>query len=110
MRSKRAGAKHQRSNPSSPKNKISVRPEDQCPIHPMASHTWSECHSNAACHKDAKKSVATTKVHKKKEEVQEVNVSNIALATEHVINNNDSFISDSELMATGNQPHGRNRN
>jgi hypothetical protein len=94
MRSKCAGAKHQHGNPSSPKNKISVCPEDLGPIHPMAGHTWTECYSNAACHKDAKKSVATTKVHKKKENVQEANVSNIALANEHVINNDNSFISD----------------
>jgi hypothetical protein len=38
-------------------------------------------------------------VHKKKEKGQEVNVSNIALATEHVINDDNSFISDSEMMA-----------
>jgi hypothetical protein len=99
MRSKHAGAKHQRSDPRSPKNKISVRPEYLCPIHPMAGHTWSECFYNAARHKDAKKNVATTKVHKKKDEVQEANVSNIALGNDHFINDNNSFISDSELMA-----------
>jgi hypothetical protein len=98
MRSKCAGAKHQHGDPSSPKNKISVCPEDLGPIHPMAGHTWTECYTNAACHKDAKKSVATTKVHKKKENIQEAIVSNIALATERVINNNNSFISD-KLMA-----------
>jgi hypothetical protein len=99
MRSKRARAKHQRGEPSSPKTKISVWPEDLCPIHPMADHTRSKCYSNAGWYKDAKKSTATTKVQKKKDKVQEANVTNIALATEHVINNNGSFISDSKLMA-----------
>jgi hypothetical protein len=37
-------------------------------------------------------------VHKKKEKGQEANVSNIALATEHIINNDNSLISDSEMM------------
>jgi hypothetical protein len=82
MRSKHARAKHQHSNPSSPKTEISVHPEDLCPIHPMAGHTWSKCYSNAGCYKDTNKSAATNKVKKKKEKVQEANVSNIALATE----------------------------
>jgi hypothetical protein len=86
-------------NPGSPKNKISVRPEDLCPIHPVASHTRSKCYSNAAHHNNVKNSVATNKVHKKKEKVQEANVSNIALVTECIISNNNSFISDSKLMA-----------
>jgi hypothetical protein len=48
---------------------------------------------------DAKKStVATTKVQKKKEKEQEANAVDIALATEHVISNNKSLISDCELM------------
>jgi hypothetical protein len=97
---KRARAKHQCGEPGSSKTKISVCPEDLCPIHPMAGHTWSKCYSNASRYKDAKKSaIATNKVQKKKEKVQEANAANIALAAERLINNNNSFISDGELMA-----------
>jgi hypothetical protein len=100
MQSKCAGAKHQHGEPGSSKTKISVRPEDLCPIHLMASHTWSKCYSNASRYKDAKKSTsATNKVQKKKEKVLEANAANIALAAECVINNDESFMSDSELMA-----------
>jgi hypothetical protein len=100
MRSKRAGAKHQRGEPGSSKTKVNVRPEDPCPIHLMAGHTWSECYSNAGRYKDAKKIMgATTKVqNKKKEKEQEGNVAAIALATDRVINDDESFISDGELM------------
>jgi hypothetical protein len=66
----------------------------------MAGHNWGKCYTNAGRHKDVKKNhVATNKVHKKKEKGQEANVSNIALAAERVINNDNSFISDSEMMA-----------
>jgi hypothetical protein len=89
MRSKRARAKNQRGEPGSSKTKMNV----------MAGHTWSKCYSNASRYKDAKKSTgATTKVQKKKEKEQEANVSDIALDAERVINNDESFISDSELM------------
>jgi hypothetical protein len=40
----------------------------------------------------------SNKVHKKKEKVQEANAADIALAAERVINDDESFISDSELM------------
>jgi hypothetical protein len=93
------GAKHQHGDPNSPKHKHSVRPEDPCPIHPMAGHTWGKWYTNAVQHKDAKKNSTTNKVHKKKEKGQEADVSNIALATEHVINNDNSLISDGEMMA-----------
>jgi hypothetical protein len=46
--SKRVGAKHQHGEPGSSKTKMTVRPEDPCPIHLMASHTWSMCYSNAS--------------------------------------------------------------
>jgi hypothetical protein len=99
MRLKCAGAKHLHGDPNSPKHKHGVRPEDLCPIHSMAGHTLGECYTNAGRHKDTKKNGATNKVHKKKEKGQEANVSNIALATERVINNDNSLISDGEMMA-----------
>jgi hypothetical protein len=42
--------------------------------------------------------VATNKVQKKKEKVQEANAADIALAAERVINDDKSFISDGELL------------
>jgi hypothetical protein len=99
MRLECARAKHQCSEPSSSKTKVNVLPEDMCPIHPMAGHTWSKCYSNEGWYKDTKKSTATNKVQKKKKKVQEANVSNIALATERVINDDNSFILDGKLMA-----------
>jgi hypothetical protein len=59
-----------------------------------------------------KKNGATNKVQKKKEKGQVANVSNIALAMEHVINNDNSLISDSEMMAEVccfEQPHGHDQ-
>jgi hypothetical protein len=67
-------------------------------IHPMAGHMWGKCYTNAGQNKDAKKNGATNKVHKKKEKGQEANVSNIALATERIINDDNSLISDGEMM------------
>jgi hypothetical protein len=101
MRLKHARVKHQCGNPNSSTNKHCVCPEDPCPIHPMAGHNCGECYNNAGQHKDVKKNqVATNKVHKKKEKGQEANVSNIALATNKcVINDDHSFISDGEMMA-----------
>jgi hypothetical protein len=87
MRLKRAGAKHQHGDPNSPKHKHGVCPEDHCPIHPMAGHTWGLMQA-------AKKISATNKVHKKKEKGQEANVSNIALATEHIINNDNKMMTE----------------
>jgi hypothetical protein len=89
----------QHGNPNSPKHKHSVCPEDLFPVDPMAGHTWGKCYTNAGQHKNAKKNGTTNKVHKKKEKGQEANVSNMALATEHVINVDNSLISDSEMMA-----------
>jgi hypothetical protein len=80
------------------KNKISVGPEDPCPIHPMARHTWGECFSNV-CNKDVKNNTTTTKVNQKKEKVLEANMVNIAPGNECGINDNNSFILDGELMA-----------
>jgi hypothetical protein len=117
MRLKRAGAKHQRGEPGSSETKMYVCPEDPCPIHLMAGHTWSECYSNASRNKDAKKGTgATTKVQKKKEKEQEANVADIALGAEHMIDDNESFISDSKLMEVccseqlDIKPHGDDRN
>jgi hypothetical protein len=97
-KTKWAGPKHQQGELQLVKNKISVGPEDLCPIHPMAGHTWGKCFLNV-CNKDVKKNTTTTKVNKKKEKVQEADVMNVAPGNKHRINDNDSFISDGWLRS-----------
>jgi hypothetical protein len=110
MRLKHTSVKHQRGDPNSPKHKPGVRPEDHCPIHPTAGHMWGECYTNANRNKGAKKNGATNKVHKKKEKGQEANVSNIALVTKHVINDDcNSLISDGEPLWSIRQQQVRHR-
>jgi hypothetical protein len=62
-------------------------------------HMWGKCYTSVGRNKDAKNNSTTNKVHKKKEKRQEANVSNITLATERVINNDNHLISDGEMMA-----------
>jgi hypothetical protein len=62
--------------------------DDNCPIHKRVLGRY----------KDAKKNGATNTVHKKKEKGQEANVSNIALAMERIINDDNSLISVGEIM------------
>jgi hypothetical protein len=63
----------------------------------MAGHTWGECFLNVH-NKDVKKN-ATTKLNKNKEKVKRANVVNVAPGNQRSINDNNSFISDGEIMA-----------